>query len=206
MIILFVGPQASGKGTQAKIISKKLNLVHISTGDMLRAATGELKREINTYINKGQLVPDKLILKLLKKRIKEKDCQKGIILDGYPRNLSQVQDLKEILKIDKILEIDISDEEATKRLKGRWNCKKCGIAYNYVTQPKPEKLGVCDICQQPLTQREDDANESAIKKRLSIYHKDTEPMLKKYPHVNINGKQSIEKITQDILEVLQNFK
>ncbi len=205
MIILFIGPQGSGKGTQAKIISKKLNIVHISTGDLLRSATGKLKEKIDSYINKGKLIPDKFILKLLKKRIKQPDCKNGIILDGYPRNLSQTEDLEKITGIDKIFEIHISDKEAIKRLLGRWNCKKCGIAYNLITQPKPKNNHICDICKIPLYQRKDDIDKTAINKRLKIYHKDTKPILKKFKNraIIINGEQTIEKITEDILKKLQ---
>lgn len=205
MIILFIGPQGSGKGTQAKIISKKLNLAHISTGDILREAKGELRQEIDSYINKGELVPDELITKILKQRIKEEDCKNGFILDGFPRNLEQTEDLGKILKIDKIIEIAISDKEAIKRLTGRWNCKKCGIAYNIVTQPKPKKEGVCDKCGSALYQRDDDKNKEAIQKRLDIYHNETHPILERYSDfvVKVNGEQSIEKITEDILEVLE---
>jgi adenylate kinase len=204
MIILFVGPQGSGKGTQAKIISKKLDLCHISTGDLLREAKGKLKQEVDSYINKGNLVPDKLIAELLKQKIKDTRCEKGIILDGFPRNLNQAEELDKIIKVDKIFEIEISDEEAIKRLMGRWNCEKCRIMYNVHTMPKPKQKGICDKCGQQLSQREDDADETAIKKRLGIYHNETEPMLEKYKDslIKINGEQSIEKMTDDILKKL----
>lgn len=203
MIILFVGAQGSGKGTEAKIISKQLSIAHISTGDLLRSAKGKLKEEVDSYINAGKLVPDEMTIKILKQRIKKEDCKSGFILDGFPRNLKQAEEFEKIGKINKILEIAISDEEAVKRLKGRWNCKKCGIAYNVVTMPKPKKDKICDVCKQQLTQRDDDINEEAIKKRLEIYHSETEPMLKKYPSIKINGEQSIEKVAEDILKVLK---
>lgn len=164
MIILFIGAQASGKGTQAKIIAQKKGFVHISTGDLLRAATGEFRKEIDSYITQGKLVPDELILKLLKERMKQPDCKNGVILDGYPRNLQQAEELEKIEKINKIFEINISDKTAKKRLMGRWNCKKCGIAYNVITAPKPKKGTICDNCNIPLYQREDDINEEAIEK------------------------------------------
>jgi len=197
-----MGVQGSGKGTQAKIIAEKKKLAHICTGDMLRETTGELKKEVDSYINIGKLVPDELILKILLERIKQPDCKNGIILDGYPRNLRQAEELEKITKIDKIFEIDISDETAKKRLMGRWNCKKCGIAYNVVTEPKPKNDHICDNCNIPLFQREDDVNETAIAKRLQIYHEETMPILKKFKNkvVKINGEQSIEKITEAILK------
>jgi adenylate kinase len=204
MIILFIGAQASGKGTQAKILAQKKGLAHISTGDLLRAATGSLKQEIDSYTTNGKLVPDELILKLLKERMKQPDCKNGIILDGYPRNLKQAEELEKIEKISKIFEIYVSDETAKRRLMGRWNCKKCGLSYNIITAPKPKKEGMCDSCNIPLYQREDDKDEKAIEKRLSIYHEETEPIINKYKDkvIRINGEQSIEKITEDLLKKL----
>lgn len=194
--------QGSGKGTQAQIISKKLGLFHISTGDLLRSAEGELRKEIDAYIKFGNLVPDELILKILKKRILEHDCKKGFILDGFPRNLKQAEELDKIAKIDKIVEIKISDEEAIKRMNGRWNCKKCSIAYNYITEPKPKVAGKCDKCGSILAQREDDVNKKAIKQRLKTYYEETAPILEHYNHIKIDGNQAIEKVTEDLLKVL----
>jgi len=205
MIILFIGPQASGKGTQAKIIAEKTGLAHVSTGDLLRAATGSLKEKIESYTLKGQLVPDEIILELLEERIKQPDCKNGIILDGYPRNLSQAEKLEEITSIDKIFEIHISDQTAKKRLMGRWNCKKCNKAYNIITSPKPKKDKMCDTCNLPLYQREDDINPDSIQERLDIYHQDTEPILEKYKEklIRIDGEKSIEEITKDISKKLE---
>ena len=204
MIILFIGAQASGKGTQAKIIAQKKGFAHISTGDLLRASEGKLKELADSYMAEGKLVPSEIIINMLKKRIKQPDCKKGVILDGFPRNLEQAEELEKIIKIDKIFEITISDETAKKRLMGRWNCKKCGIAYNVVTEPNPKKQGLCDNCQVPLYQRDDDKDEKAIEKRLAIYHEETEPILKKFKErvIKINGEQAIEKITEDILKKL----
>jgi adenylate kinase len=201
MRIVFIGPQGSGKGTQAKVISEVLGIPHISTGDLLRNSEGELKIQTDEYVLKGELVPDELMIKILKARISKPDCKKGFILDGFPRNLSQADELEKSVEIDKYFEISISDEEAVKRLSGRWNCNNCGIAYNVVTFPKPAVLGKCDKCNGELTQREDD-KEEAIKKRLEIYHAETEPIMEKYDVVKINGAQKIERVTHDILEQL----
>jgi len=201
MKLVFIGPQGSGKGTQAKIISEKLNIPHISTGDLLRNAEGELKEKINSILNSGKLISDELVLDLLKKRISEDDTKNGFILDGFPRNLKQAKMLKKITKIDKIIEISISDEESIRRLSGRLNCKNCGAIYNINTGPKPKIDNKCDKCNSDLYQREDDKPE-AIKRRLETYHKETEPILENYPHVKIDGEQSIEKVTQDILNAL----
>ena len=201
MRLVFIGPQGSGKGTQAKIISEKIGFPHISTGDLLRNIKGDLKQEVDSYINKGNLLPDELMLKILKETINSPYCEAGFILDGYPRNLEQAKELEKIKKIDKFIEISISDEEAIKRISGRRNCKQCGKIYNINTAPKPEQENTCDTCKIPLTQREDDTEE-AVKKRLEIYHKETEPILKEYSSIKINGDQNIKEVTQDILEKL----
>ena len=198
MKLIFIGPQGSGKGTQAKIIANKLNLEHISAGDLLRSATGELKKEIESHINFGNFVPDKLILKLLKQKL---DRTNNFILDGFPRNITQVKELDKITKIDKIIEIEISDSEAIKRLSSRISCEKCGESYNLMTNP-PKQKNICDKCKTKLTQRKDDTPES-IKKRLEIYHKETEPILKNYPSIKINGEQKIKDVTGDILKELE---
>jgi len=201
MKLIFIGPQGSGKGTQAKIISKKLGILHVSTGDLIRNNKGELKKEVDSYINKGNLIPDSLMLKILKGRLNRMDCKKGFILDGYPRNIKQSGELDQITGIDKIIEIKISDEESVRRLSGRRSCKKCGKIYNLETAPKPKKNNLCDDCNIKLFQRKDDSPE-AIKKRLEIYHEDTEPVLEKYDSVKINGEQNIEKVTKDVLNAL----
>jgi len=203
MKYIFIGKAGSGKGTQAKIIAEKYKIAHISTGDILRSTNGELKKEIDSYINFGKLIPDDLMLKILVKRLEEKDCENGFILDGFPRNIEQAKALDNIIKIDSAFNIEISDEETIKRMKGRWNCKKCGIAYNLVTAPKPKNPEVCDICQEKLTQRKDDTDEEAIKQRLATYHQETSPIIKFYNTVRVNGEQPIEKVTQDIEKAIK---
>lgn len=196
-----MGPQGSGKGTQAKIISEELGIVHISTGDLFRGLTkGELKEEVDSYINSGNLVPDKVTIKILKERISKEDCKKGFILDGFPRNVAQADLLDEITKIDKVIEINIQDELAIKRISSRLSCKKCGAVYNLETNP-PKKQDICDRCQGELYRRADD-NLDAIKKRLETYHNETKPVLKKYKSIltTIDGSQEIDKIADQILE------
>jgi adenylate kinase len=200
MKLILVGPQGSGKGTQAKIISEKLALPHISTGDLFRALTGELKAEVDTIVNSGKLVPDELTVKILKERISKEDCKNGFILDGFPRNISQAKALDSITKVDKIIEISITDDEAVKRIGTRLSCKKCGSVYNLVTNP-PKVANTCDKCSSPLIQRADDTEES-LRKRLQIYHDETEPILEYYSSTKINGDQSIENVTKDILKEL----
>jgi len=204
MKLIFLGKQGSGKGTQGKIIADKLGIFHISTGDLLRSATGKIKLEIDSYINKGNLVPDELIFKILKERLHDKETQEGFILDGFPRNLEQAKELEKITKIDKVVDIDILDNEAVKRLSARWSCPKCKTSYNYVTSPKPKKKGICDFCNISLIHREDDKKE-AIRKRLEIYHRETEPLLVFYKNilVKINGKQEINKVTEYLLKQIK---
>jgi adenylate kinase len=203
MNLIFAGIQGSGKGTQAEIIAKKLGIAHISTGDLLRGAEGELKEKADSYEKEGKLVPSGIVISILKKRIKQKDCEKGFILDGFPRTIGQARELDKLAKIDNVFNIEISDEEAIKRLKGRWNCKKCGIDYNYVTSPKPKKEGVCDKCGEKLYQRDDDINDKAIQQRLKLYHEDVAPILKFYNTIKVNGEQPIEQVTQDIEKAIK---
>lgn len=204
MNIIFVGVQGSGKGTQAKIIARKLGLCHISTGDLLRETTGELRKEIDSYITVGKLVPDDLILKMLLERMEQDDCKKGIILDGYPRKIVQAETLDTKITVDEIIEIAISDETALHRLEGRLTCKKCGHGFNERTEPKPNVKGVCNDCGGALFSRDDDHKE-AILERIATYHKETKKVLDHYKGraVTINGEQSIEKVTEDILKVLE---
>lgn len=200
MNILFVGPQGSGKGTQAKIIAERLSIPHISTGDLLRNASEELKNEVDSHMQSGSLVPDELMLRILQQRLSQEDCKKGFILDGFPRNISQARILDSITKINKVIEITISDCESIRRIGTRLSCRKCGAIFNTFTNP-PRKKDICDFCSQPLIRRADDTPE-AIKKRLEIYHRETEPILEHYESIQINGEQSIEEVTHDILEEL----
>src|SRR3989338_3763504 len=202
MKLILIGPQGSGKGTQAKLLSEKLGIPHISTGDLLRKATGELKKDIDLYIVNGNLYPDEKMLNVLEERFKERDCKKGLILDGFPRNLKQAKMLDHITKIDNVVEIFISDGEAVKRISGRIACEKCGTGYNLATMP-PRVPGKCDRCGGRLVKRADDTEE-AIRKRLKIYHRETEPILKHYKHFRVNGTKDIEEVQREIMQNLNN--
>lgn len=201
--LVFFGIQGSGKGTQAKIIADKYKLCHISTGDLLRDSKGKLKQEADRYIHEGSLVPDDIILRMLKTRLKKKDCERGFILDGFPRNIEQARELDKTIKIDNAFNIEISDEEARRRMKGRWNCPKCGTAYNTVTEPQPKQAGICDKDGEKLVQRKDDVSDEAINKRLDIYHGGTEPVLKFYNTIKVNGEQTIEKVNEDLEKAIK---
>jgi len=204
MKILFMGPQGSGKGTQSIIVSKRFNIPHISTGDLFRGASGKLKEELDSYMNFGKLVPDELTVKILKERLEKEDCKKGFILDGFPRTINQAHLLNNLTKIDKVIDIELSDKEAVNRISGRVTCEKCKEGYNLLTEPKPRNPNICDKCGGKLIKRADD-NVEAVKKRLELYHKETEPILNEYKEIliKINGDQEIEKITKEILEKIK---
>lgn len=200
MRLIVIGPQGSGKGTQSKLLSAKLGIPHISTGDLLRKATGELRNDIDSYIVKGNLYPDEKMLAILKKRFEEKDCERGFILDGFPRNVKQAKMLDRITPIDVAIELTISDEAAIKRLAGRVVCLRCGHGY-HVQNMSSKKEGICDLCGGKLAKRDDDTPES-IKKRLKIYYEETEPVLFHYEHFTVNGEKSINEVQQEILQNL----
>ena len=201
MKLIFIGAQGCGKGTQAKIVAERLGFCHISTGDALRATEGGLKEEIEVYTSDGKLVPDELIVRILKERILRSDCDDGFILDGFPRNLVQAEALDEIMDIDKVIEISISDEESVRRISGRRGCSKCGAIYNVNSSPKPVVDRKCDKCGVELVQRVDD-NEEALSARLKIYHEETSKVLGHYDSVRVDGMGSIEKVSEEIFEVL----
>lgn len=201
MKIVFIGPQGSGKGTQAKRIAARFGFCHISTGDLLRDAEGELKAEIDVFLNKGELVSDELVARVLKGRLSKGVCEKGFILDGFPRTVSQVEMLRDITDIDRVVEIVIGDDESVRRLSGRRICEKCGAIFNINTSPIPKVEGVCDKCGGELFQRNDD-KEEIIRKRLRVYHEETEKVLKMYSFVRIDGTKGIEEVEESIVEAL----
>jgi adenylate kinase len=207
MKIILLGPPGAGKGTQAKIITQELDIPHISTGDILRKAIEEkipLGLKAKNYMDKGHLVPDNLIIGLIKERIKRKDCQKGFLLDGFPRTIPQAQALKKISKIDKVIKLKIENEVAIKRLSGRRTCKRCGALYHLTTMP-PKKDGICDRCGGKLVTRNDDKKE-AILKRLEVYREETRPLIEYYRKkkhlVIIDGGRRKKEVTEDLLSLI----
>ncbi|PIT93671.1 adenylate kinase [Candidatus Falkowbacteria bacterium CG10_big_fil_rev_8_21_14_0_10_43_11] len=202
LIICLFGPQGSGKGTQAKILSQKLNLPHISTGELFRLAMENktaLGKQVEETINGGQLVSDEITFGLLKERVANLDCSEGFVLDGYPRTIKQAELLNQCATVSKVIFIEISDEEAVKRLSSRRHCPQCGAIYNLYTAPKPAEDELCDRCKIKLAQRADDAEES-VRERLRRYHAETEPLIDYYQDkiVKINGEQTIERVADDI--------
>lgn len=180
--IILIAPPAAGKGTQAKLLSSKYQIPHISTGDLLRAATGELGDIVKKTMESGALVSDDLVLKLLEERITKEDCQNGYILDGFPRNVSQAESYMKLLeKLNKplgdVIYLDASKEVTQKRIVGRLTCPTCGAVYNdQIDESKPKKFGTCDKCNGPLSKRSDD-NLETFEKRYQTFMGVTYPLL-----------------------------
>jgi len=210
MNIIIFGPQASGKGTQAHILAEKLGLFYLSTGDLFRKLSKE-DAKVKKLVESGDLPSDELAFSLLKRFLKEEhNSFENIIFDGFPRNINQFFMLKDWLKdngskIDNAILLDISDKEAIRRLSARRWCNSCKEIFNLVTNP-PKKPNMCDKCGGELVQREDDKFE-AIEKRLSLYRNVTQPLIdifeKEGIFKKINGEQSIENISKELLSFLQ---
>ena len=211
---LIMGAPGAGKGTQASLIENHFKVAHISTGDMFREAissktpVGLLAKE---YIDKGHLVPDDVTVKLVRERIKQDDCKKGFILDGFPRTIPQAVALDEFLEEEKIelagvINIETDDEILISRIVGRRTCPVCGEAYHIVSN-KPLREGICNKCGSKLVQRADD-NEEVVKSRLDVYHNETAPILDFYKKrdqvISIDGMQDIEGVFNDIKDAWRN--
>jgi len=205
------GPQGSGKGTQAEMLAKKYNLQVLSTGDIFRneiKKQTELGKLAESLINGGRLVPDEITNKIVLGELAKEKYKNGFILDGYPRNMDQLTYLEKNVGLDLAIELAINDEEVVKRLASRRVCSKCGAIYNISNKP-PRKEGVCDLCGGKIEAREDDKPE-AIKKRLAIYHGETESILKYYSGKGklkrVSGASSIEKVFEEIARGLEEKK
>lgn len=186
MKLVFLGPPGAGKGTYAKILSAKKHLAHISTGDILRSemkAGTKLGLEAKSFVESGKLVPDSLVLAMARERLSQKDCDKGYILDGFPRTVAQAEGFEKMSKeinrtIDAVINFDISEETVLFRLGGRRTCSGCGAIYHVQNIPS-KKEGVCDKCGAPLIVRKDD-EPSTIKNRLKVYEAETAPLIEFY--------------------------
>jgi len=206
MNIIFLGPPGAGKGTQAQIVCQKLGIPQISTGDMLRsaiAARTETGLKAKEYMDNGQLVPDAVVIDIVKERLTAADCQKGYILDGFPRTVEQAQALGTFAKIDAAVNLDVADEVLVKRLSGRRVCPLCGAPY-HVDRLNGEK--VCKVDATPLIQRDDDKAETVLN-RLQVYHQKTAPLIDYYTSVgilkNVDGSGSLEEISNEIFKTLE---
>ena len=211
MILILLGPPGAGKGTQAELVSKGAGIVHVATGDLVRENIRnqtELGMQAKAYVDKGALVPDELTIRLLLDRLDRPDTQKGVLLDGFPRTLEQAQALDEALKqrcqaVDKVLYINVGEEEVVRRLAGRWTCRNCGAVYHQVFSP-PKQAGVCDKCGGELYQRDDDKPET-VRNRLQVFTKQTAPLVDYYKKqgklLEVNGEQEAEAVGKDLLKV-----
>lgn len=212
MKIIMLGAPGAGKGTQAKKIAEKYQIPHISTGDIFRfniKEGTELGMKAKAFMDQGGLVPDELTIGMLMDRIHKEDCQNGYVLDGFPRTIPQAESLTSALnergqKIDYAVNVDVPDENIVNRMSGRRACLSCGATYHIVYKPSKVE-GICDVCGDKLVLRDDDKPET-VKKRLSVYHDQTQPLIDYYKEAgvlaNVDGTQDMEKVFSDIVAVL----
>ena len=207
-IVLF-GPPGAGKGTQAARITDSTGLPQVSTGDMLRAAVKngtETGIAAKQYMDAGQLVPDSIIIDLIKERVLEKDAQNGLMFDGFPRTVPQAEALAEITEVSHVIAIEVPDERIVERICGRYSCASCGAVFHDTFNPTSTE-GVCDQCGGTEMKRRADDNESTVLQRLGAYHEQTAPLAEWYDAKGIfhriNGDRDIDQITVDILQALE---
>ncbi|MEI3101834.1 MAG: adenylate kinase [Oscillospiraceae bacterium] len=208
MRLILLGAPGAGKGTQAEILSRELGIPTISTGNILRAAMKAgtpVGIQAKSYVDAGKLVPDDIIIGIIRERLAQEDCKKGYILDGVPRTIPQAETMEEMgVEIDCALSIEISDEVIVQRMSGRRTCKDCGQTFHIVSNP-PKTEGVCDACGGELHVRKDDAPET-VKARLEVYHRDTEPLKLFYAQrgklKTVENQSTIEATTAEIKKAL----
>ena len=212
MKIIMLGAPGAGKGTQAKKIAEKYQIPHISTGDIFRAnikGGTELGMKAKTFMDQGMLVPDEITIGMLMDRIGQDDCINGYVLDGFPRTIPQAESLTKALaergeKVDYAINVDVPDENIINRMSGRRACLGCGATYHITFNP-PVKEGICDTCGQELVLRDDDKPET-VKKRLDVYHQQTQPLIDYYKNAEIlaevDGTQPMDAVFQGIVEIL----
>ena len=212
MKIIMLGAPGAGKGTQAKKIAEKYSIPHISTGDIFRANiknNTELGKKAKTYMDKGELVPDELVVDLIMDRFKEADCANGYVLDGFPRTIPQAEALDKALAannetVDYAINVEVPDENIINRMSGRRSCKDCGAIFHVQYNP-PKKENCCDVCGGELILRDDDKAET-VKKRLDVYHEQTAPLIAHYKEAGslheIDGTQDIKVVFEEIKSIL----
>lgn len=210
---ILLGPPGAGKGTQAVKIVEKYNIPHISTGDIFRENIKnktELGNRAKAYMDRGELVPDELVVEIATDRLTKDDCKNGFLLDGFPRTIFQAEKLDEFLaqrgeKIDKVINIDVEKDALVKRITGRRVCKSCGASYHVVNIP-PKKDGICDLCSGELIQRADDTEETVLN-RIDVYNKQTKPLVDYYDKagviINIDGNKDLDDVLADIIKGLE---
>lgn len=210
MKLILLGAPGAGKGTQAEKICDKFNIPAISTGNIIRAALKEgteMGLKAKEYMEAGQLVPDEVVIGIIKDRLKEKDCENGFILDGFPRTIPQAQALEDMgIEIDKVVDIEVADEKITARMSGRRVCAKCANSYHLLYK-KPAVEGVCDACGGELIQRKDDAPET-VQARLVEYHEMTEPLKDFYQNIGklviVEGQEEVSDTTKLVFAALED--
>ena len=212
MKIIMLGAPGAGKGTQAKKIAEKYQIPHISTGDIFRAnikGGTELGMKAKTFMDQGMLVPDEITIGMLMDRIGQEDCINGYVLDGFPRTIPQAESLTKALaergeKVDYAINVDVPDANIINRMSGRRACLGCGATYHITFNP-PVKEGICDTCGQELVLRDDDKPET-VKKRLDVYHQQTQPLIDYYKNAEnlaeVDGTQPMDAVFQGIVEIL----
>jgi adenylate kinase len=215
MNLILLGPPGAGKGTQAQRLERTRGLKQLSTGDMLRAAAAagsELGARVKVIIDRGELVPDDIIVDMIAERIKEQDCRSGFILDGFPRTVPQAEALDRMLeesglKLDHVIELRVNDKALVTRISGRFTCAACGAGYHDTNKP-PKTPGVCDSCGGTEFVRRDDDNAEIVAARLEAYHRQTAPLLPYYRGrgtlSSVDGMGSIEEVAKAIDRVLNN--
>jgi adenylate kinase len=213
--LVLLGPPGAGKGTQARALETLWNIPQVASGDLLRAAVregSEFGREAQSYMDRGQLVPDELVLKLIGERLNRPDARKGFILDGFPRSVAQAEALSKMLartgnKIDKAVAVIVPDEEIVKRISGRRTCRKCEAMYHVSFEP-PKTADVCDTCGGELYQRADDA-EDTVRERLKVYDVNTRPLLDYYRRLGllkeVKGLGRTEEVEKRIIDAVKDL-
>ena len=214
MRLVMLGPPAAGKGTQARLLAERLKAPHVASGDLLRDAVRHrtpLGAQSKGYMDRGNLVPDELVLELIDERLQKPDAQAGFILDGFPRTVAQAEELRTRLRarnteLDKVIAIMVPDEEVVKRISGRRTCRNCGAMYHTIFDP-PRNVNVCNACNGELYQREDD-EEDTVRMRIEVYQANTRPLLEHYERLGllarVDGVGRADEISRRILSALDD--
>ena len=209
MNLIFLGAPGAGKGTQAEVVSERLGIPTVSTGNIIRAALKDetpMGLQAKAYIEAGKLVPDEVVIGIIRDRLAAPDCADGFILDGFPRTIPQAEALDEMgVRIDKVIDLEVPDEKIAKRMGGRRVCRDCGNSY-HTEYKKPAVDGVCDACGGELIRRKDDAPETVLE-RLRVYHADTEPLIRYYSRqgklVVVEGQEDVAETTALTLKAVE---
>lgn len=209
MNLILLGAPGAGKGTHAEILSKKLSIPTISTGNIIRDALKsgtEMGLRAKSYTESGKLVPDEVVIGIIRERLAKDDCGNGFILDGFPRTIPQAEALDDMgVKIDRVIDIEVTEDLIMRRLSGRRVCENCGAPYN-IYNKKPKVEGVCDLCSGTLVQRKDDEPKT-VKARLQVYHEQTEPLKDYYKKQGklrtVNGQDNIDVTARDVLNAIE---